>query len=349
VRTEQRKEENMNGMHRRHVLKAAAGAAAIGLFNIRTEPARAAEFTYKLGTAWPSDHPSSIEAKATCDRVREATGGRVEIGFFPNNMLGGDTDMLAQVRSGALEFMFVPTGVLSTFLPVAAINNVGFAFNDYDQVWAAMDGSLGTFVRAQITKVGLVVMDKIWDNGFRQLTTGTRPVASLADLKGMKIRVPVSPIFTSMMKALGASPASANINELYSALQTKVFDGQENPLTNIQYFRIYEVQKFCALTSHMWEGYWLMGNRRAFSRMPADVQAVVTRTFDEGAQKQRLRLAEVTTSLQQTLKSEGITFTSPDRAPFREALARAGFYEQWKKQFGDEAWSHLEEVSGRLA
>src|SRR3954452_4065626 len=121
-------------------------------------------------------------------------------------------------------------------------------------------------------KVGLVVMDKIWDNGFRQLTTGTRPVASLADLKGMKIRVPVSPIFTSMMKALGASPASANINELYSALQTKVFDGQENPLTNIQYFRIYEVQKFCALTSHMWEGYWLIGNRRAFARMPADLQ-----------------------------------------------------------------------------
>ena len=81
----------MNGINRRHVLKTtAAGAAALGLFSIRTRPAEAAEFTYKLGTAWPSAHPSSVEAKATWDRIKEATGGRVEIGFFPNNMLGGD-------------------------------------------------------------------------------------------------------------------------------------------------------------------------------------------------------------------------------------------------------------------
>jgi TRAP-type transport system periplasmic protein len=340
----------VNGINRRHVLKTtAAGAAALGLFSIRTRPAEAAEFTYKLGTAWPSEHPSSVEAKATCDRIKEATGGRVEIGFFPNNMLGGDTDMLSQTRSGALEFMFVPTGVLSTFLPVASINNVGFAFNDYDQVWKAMDGGLGAHVRAQITKSGLVVMDKIWDNGFRQLTTGARPINVLADLKGMKIRVPVSPIFTSMMVALGASPASANVNELYSALQTKVFDGQENPLTNIQSWKLYEVQKFCALTSHMWEGYWLIGNRRAFARMPGDLQTTANRIFNEGAERQRLKLADVTASLQKSLENEGMTFTKPDRAPFRDALAKAGFYEHWRKQFGDEAWSQLESVSGRLA
>ncbi|GJE61357.1 TRAP transporter substrate-binding protein [Methylobacterium trifolii] len=339
----------MSGIHRRSVLMAGLGAGAAGLSGLRTTSARAAEFSYKLGVDWPTEHPSSLQAKATCDRIRELTNGRVDIQFFPNNMLGGDTDMLSQVRSGALELMLIPTGVFSTFLPVAAINNVGFAFNGYDQVWKAMDGDLGAHVRAQVTKAGLVVMDRIWDNGFRNLTTSNRPVNALSDVKGLKVRVPVSPIFTSMWSALGASPVSANVSELYSALQTKVFDGQENALPHLQFYKLFEVQKYCAMTSHMWEGFWLIGNRKAWGRLPADLQELVAKAFDEGAVKQRAILASFLGSLEGQLKSEGITFTTPDRAPFREILSKSGFYQQWRKQFGEEAWGRLEAVAGTLA
>jgi tripartite ATP-independent transporter DctP family solute receptor len=245
--------------------------------------------------------------------------------------------------------MLMPTGVLSGFVPVAAINNVGFAFADYAQVWKAMDGALGGYVREQIMKIGLVVMDRIWDNGFRQVTTSSRPVAALSDVEGLKIRVPVAPIYTSMWTALGAAPASANVNELYSSLQTKVFDGQENPLTNIQFFKSYEVQKYCALTSHMWEGFWLLGNRRTWATLPADLQEIVNHAFNDGAVRQRAVMAESGASLQSRLEEEGLTFTTPDRAPFREKLTRAGFYQRWRKQFGDEAWTRLEAVSGPLA
>jgi TRAP-type transport system periplasmic protein len=337
----------MQTFRRRSILKIGAAVALASATPLRW--ARAAEFNFKLGVDWPADHPGSIAAQAACAQVREATSGRVEVQFFPNNVLGSDTDMLSQIRSGGLELVLMPSGVLSTFVPVAAISNVGFAFSDYNQVWRAMDGDLGSFVRAQVEKSGLLIMDKIWDNGFRQLTTSNRPINSLADVKGLRLRVPVSSIYTSMWQALEASPASANVNELYSALQTKVFDGQENPLANIQFFRLYEVQKYCALTSHMWEGFWLLANRRVWGTLPADLQATVSRTLNEGATKQRAVMENFADSLKGKLTEEGLTFTQPDRAPFRAQLTKSGFYAQWRKQFGDEAWSRLESVSGSLA
>jgi tripartite ATP-independent transporter DctP family solute receptor len=333
-------------INRRRVMQGGLAVAAAGALRPRT--ARAAEFAFKLGVDWPADHPGSMQAKAACDRVRERTNGRLDIQFFPNNQLGSDTDMLSQLRSGALEMLLLGTGVLSTFQPVAAINNVGFAFADYDQVWKAMDGSLGSLVRDQLTKSGIVTMEKIWDNGFRQMTTSGKMINSIGDVAGLKIRVPVSSIYTSMWTALGAAPASVNVNELYSALQTKVYDGQENPLPNIQFFKLYEVQKTCALTSHMWEGFWLLINRRAWASLPADLQAIVTREMNDGAIQDRVDMAAYSASAETLLKQEGMTFTTPDRVGFRDKLAKAGFYAQWQKSFGDEAWSRLQAVSGPL-
>ena len=146
--------------------------------------------------------------------------------------------------------------ILATLVPAASINGIGFAFPDYDTVWKAMDGDLGAYIRGEITKANLVVMDKIWDNGFRQTTSSTKPINGPDDLKGFKIRVPVSPLWTSMFKAFDAAPASINFSEVYSALQTKIVEGQENPLAIISTAKLYEVQKFCSLTNHMWDGFW---------------------------------------------------------------------------------------------
>src|SRR5437879_13118910 len=114
-----------------------------------------------------------------------------------------------------------------------------------------MDGDLGAYSRGEITKAGLVVMDKIWDNGFRQTTSSTRPINGPDDYKGFKIRVPVSPLWTSMFKAFDASPASINFSEVYSALQTKIVEGQEDRLALISTAKLYEVHKFYSLTNHM--------------------------------------------------------------------------------------------------
>ncbi len=338
----------MTGHPRRTaLLGAAATAAAIGL-PLLPRFAKAAEFTYKYGNNLPPAHPMNIAAGKAVERIREQTQGRLEIQIFPSSQLGADTDMMSQVRNGALEFYTQSGLVLANIVPVAGINGIGFAFADYDVLWAAMDGDLGARVRAEIEKVGLVPMKRIWDNGFRQITSGARPVTTPSDLNGFKIRVPVSPIWISLFKAFGASPTSMNFNEVYTALQTKIVDGQENPLTLLESAKLYEVQKYCALTNHMWDGFWFVANRRAWDRLPADVRDIAARNLDAAAMEQRAMLAEQAKSVRSKLEGFGMVFNTPDANAFRDVLKQRGFYTEWKAKFGDDAWSLLEKYTGRL-
>ena len=228
-------------------------ASALPLFSIASRPAFAAEFNYKFATGQDPSHPVNKRAQEAIDRIRNATNGRLDIKLFPANQLGSDTDLLSQVRSGGVEFFNQASVVLSTLVPAAGIVNTGFAFHDYNEVWKAMDGPLGTYVRAQIEKVGLLTMSKPWDNGFRNVTTSTKPIKTPDDLKGLKMRVPAAPMLSTLFTSLGASPTPINFNELYSALQTKLVEGQENPLDIISTARQYEVQKFCSLTNNVWD------------------------------------------------------------------------------------------------
>ena len=323
--------------------------AALPLVAIRTRPANAAEFSYKYANNLPAAHPLNVRATEAMARIREATGGRVDIQVFPNNQLGSDTDTLSQLRSGAVEFFTLSGLILATFVPPASINGVGFAFSDYDQVWKAMDGKLGTYVRGEIGKRGLLAMDKIWDNGFRQTTTSTKPIRTPDDFRGTKLRVPVSPLWTSMFSGLGASPASINFSEVYSALQTKIVDGQENPLAVIDAAKLYEVQTYCSMTNHMWDGFHFLANRRAWDALPADARIIVARELDRSAIEERTDVAALNAQLRDKLKTGGLTFNDVDPAPFRETLKRAGFYAEWRGKFGDEAWHVLEDAVGALS
>jgi tripartite ATP-independent transporter DctP family solute receptor len=283
------------------------------------------------------------------DAIKAETGGRVEIQIFPSNQLGSDTDMLSQLRSGGIEFFTLSGLILSTLVPAASINGVGFAFPDYDSVWKAMDGELGAYVRGQIAKANLVAMDKIWDNGFRQTTSSTKPINTPDDFKGFKIRVPVSPLWTSMFKALDSAPASINFAEVYTALQTKTVDGQENPLAIISTAKLYEVQKFCSLTNHMWDGFWFLANRRAWDRLPENLRTVVAKHVNEAGMKERADVAQLNAGLQKELADRGMVFNQPKTEAFRDKLRQAGFYAEWKGKYGDEAWALLESSTGKLA
>ena len=335
----------MSVLNRRTLL----AGAALPLIAIGTRPARAAAFTLKLANNSPITHPQSIRQQEAADRIKAATNGAVEIQLFPNNQLGSDTDMLSQLRSGAIDFFSLSGLILSTLVPAASINGIGFAFKDYDTVWKAMDGKLGAHIRGEIDKRGLIAFDKIWDNGFRQITSSSRPVKGPADLKGFKIRVPVSPLWTSMFTALGASPISINFAEVYSALQTKIAEGQENPLTLIQIAKLYEVQKYCSMTSHMWDGFWMLANKKGFSALPADAQAIVAREMNAAALKERADIAGLNGSVAADLKAKGLEFVEVDKPAFRDALKAAGFYAEWKKKYGDEAWAILEGEVGTLS
>ena len=334
----------MPGTTRRTLLAATLAAPAI-----LSRRADAAEFTYKFATNQPLGHPSNIRARQAIDAIARESNGRLAIQLFPNNQLGGDTDMFSQIRAGAIQFFPLSGLIVQTVVPSAGANGVGFAFKDYAAVWAAMDGDFGAYIRKQMEGAGLYTFPKIWDNGFRQVTASARPIKSPHDFHGFKIRVPVMPIEVSLFQSFGAAPTGININEAYSALQTHLVDGEENPLAIISNWKFYEVQKYCSLTNHMWDGFWVLANARAWQRLPTDLQQIVARNIDVAADGQRADIRKLNENLQGDLEKHGMMFNTPDTAPFREMLRTSGYYAKWQRSFGPECWSLLEKYTGKLA
>lgn len=287
-------------------------------------------------------------SQEAANKIKQDTNGRVEITIYPNSVLGGDTAMIAQAISGALEMYILPIDLLAPRNPVCGIPGVGFAFPDYNHVWAAMDGDLGNMLRGAANDIGLYCLDKGYDHGFRQITTRTKPITSPDDLHGFKIRLPVAPYLIALFRHLGASPTAINFNEVYSALQTGIVDGQENPLVLIDTAKLYEVQKFCSLTNHVWAGFHVAFNIAAWKRLPPDLQEIVHRNFTAAALAERQDFVTMTETEQRNLTGKGLAFNSPEMKPFREALVKSGFYLDMKKTAGDKAWALLEKYVGAL-
>ena len=333
---------------RRTLIKATGIAAATCAAPLKLAYGQTAEFTFKYANNQPPAHPMNVRGKQAVDAIKAETNGRLDIQIFPSNQLGSDTDTLSQLRSGGVDMFNLSGLILSTLVTPAALNGLGFAFSDYNVVWRAMDGDVGAYIRAQIAKTNLMALEKIWDNGFRQITTSTKPINTAEDLRGFKIRVPVSPMWTSMFKAFDSAPASINASEMYTALQTKVVDGQENPFAVISNFKLYEVQKYCSITNHMWDGFWTLVNRRSWDRLPPNVRDIAAKHLNAAAMAERTDVAAQYTTLQQELTATGMVFNTPNTAPFRDKLRSAGFYTEWKTKFGDEAWAVMERYTGKL-
>jgi tripartite ATP-independent transporter DctP family solute receptor len=332
---------------RRTWIAAAAGATASSILLPRF--AHAAEFTYKFANNLPLTHPVNIRAKQAADRIREESGGRFELQIFPSSQLGSDPDVLSQLRSGGVEFFLMGGLLLAALVPVAAIDGIPYAFANYPSVWKAVDDKLGQVVQTEIAKFNLMAMDRQWDNGFHQITTKARAIHTPDDMKGLKIRTGPSALQVQMCAGLGASPVSLSFNELYTALQTGVVDAQLNALVLIKTAKLYEVQSHCALTNHMWSGFWFLGNKRAWERLPENLRGIVAKHINAGAVAQRADVEASNKTLQQELAALGMKFTNPDPAPFRAQLAKAGFYREWKEKLGATAWGVLESYAGKLA
>jgi tripartite ATP-independent transporter DctP family solute receptor len=341
--------EYAQATRRRTVLKQLGGLAACTLAPGISMAQAGAKFNLKIAISLPESHPTPAALKAACAEILKESNGRLTIDVYPNGQLGSDTDTLSQVRSGAIDFLCTAGSIYGNLAPAAAINMIAFAFPDYASVWKAMDGELGAYIRGALDKANLMQVGKVFDHGFRHVTNSSKAINSPNDLAGMKIRVPASAFNGSVFKALNASPATVPIGELYTALQTKVVDGQENALPIIESTKLYEVQKYCSYTSHLWDYFALVGNKRNWNALPEDLRALATRIFDAHAVKQRAAHQELNVSLEAKLKGVGMQFNKVDSKPFREALQKSGYYVQWQKKFGPEAWALLEKHSGQLA
>ncbi|NML44768.1 TRAP transporter substrate-binding protein [Ramlibacter sp. G-1-2-2] len=331
-------------IQRRTVLGAIAAAPFVsGPFITR---ARAAEFTFKVAHPLAATHPTHLRLQQAADNIAKDTEGRIELRLFPNNQLGGEVDLLNQVRSGAVEMFVVGGLIASSVVPMAALDGVGFAFKDTPSVLKGMDGALGAHIRAALMQANLYATSTIWDYGFRQITSSAHPVKAVSDLAGMKIRVPGAAAYVDLFKALGAAPTSIQFNEVYPALQTKIVDGQENPLGTILTSKFYEVQKFCAMSNHIWQGNWVLINGRVWRGLPPKLQEVLEKRLNEAGLLQRQDLASQEAGYRDTMAKAGMAFNAVDADSFRKKLTASGYYTEARKKFGDAAWKVLENAAG---
>ncbi|MGH9256180.1 MAG: TRAP transporter substrate-binding protein, partial [Vicinamibacterales bacterium] len=305
------------------------------------------EFTFTQYHNQTAD--SSLHARLTemWTAVRSETGGRVETQVFPlnNNIQGSDPAALKLLVAGDIQFFTLMGGLLSAVVPVADVQQIPFAFRSAPHAHEAMDGALGAYIREEMAARGIHGFPVgAFDNGMRQVTAATRPIAVPADLNGMRMRVPAGELFDDLFRTLGAQPVTVNSIDIYAALKSGKVDAQENPLALVDSFKLYEVVKYVSMTNHMWSGFNQMAHRPTWQRLPADIKTVIERHVARAVRLQRQDQERANGSLRAALTTRGLIFNDVDQAPFRRALS--GFYARWRERLGNTCWGLLEEGIG---
>jgi tripartite ATP-independent transporter DctP family solute receptor len=335
-------------LSRKRLLEIGAGAGAFGSIAILRRPADAAQFSLKLANDQTPTHPMNVATAEAIKRIGDATGGQLEIKLFPSSLLGGDTQMIAQVRSGAIDLVQMGNNILGSVIPSAALLSMPFAFTNPQQYQAAANGPLGAYIGGAAAKIGLRKFETSFYGGFFEVQNRVRPITAPADLRGLKIRVPPGPIDVGTFKAFDAAPTVITLSEVYTSLQTHLIDGIEVPLPTVRNFKFYEQLKYCSLTHHSGLSYLLFANADAWQRLPKSMQDVVDREFNAAAATATKSMAGQEVSVEAELTGDGMVFNRPALEPFSQVIRASGLYRQWREQYDAKGWEMLERTTGKL-
>jgi tripartite ATP-independent transporter DctP family solute receptor len=330
--------------------KFAGSLLAAGGLLLMSRGARAAEFKLRQFHNQPAGSPLDKWLTAMWDAVKTETNGRVSAQTFPDNnkLAGGDPAALNMVASGELDFFTLNGGSIGNLVPACNVQGLLFSFRSTEQVFSALDGDLGDYLREEMKAKGIYAVPKgCFDNGMHEITCATHPVRTIDDLQGLKIRTPDAPIYTEAWKAMGAAPVVANFNKLYETLKSGAAEAQTNPLAVAEFLKLYEVQKYVSMTNHGWSGFNLLANWKLWQRFPADVQAIIERNTVKFVRQQREELSALNNEFRTKLATQGMTFNDADTTSFRPKLS--AYYAHWKDTVGERAWKLLEGHVGKLA
>ena len=236
--------------------------------------------TVRLGLSANPGSLIAITAEEYAKRANEALRGKAEVKVFPSSQLGTDEQMLKGVRAGQLE-MFVPSTVMSTVEPKYGVFEMPYLIRDWHHIRkVAANAEIKRALFEPLPSKGVRVL-AFWENGFRHITNNTRPIMKPEDLRGIKLRVPSGIWRVKMFKLYGANPTPLAYAEVYSALQSGVMDGQENPFPQIWSGRFHEVQKYLSLTGHVYSPAYPMVGEKWWQSIPADIRATLERVAVE--------------------------------------------------------------------
>lgn len=299
--------------------------------------ASAQEFTakYKISTTQSATHPYGVGAQKFADLMKERTNGRITATVFTDSQLAkGEREMIEALQQGTIDVYVGSTGPVGNFSPSMGILDIPFLFRDTAHVDKVLDGAFGQSLLADLEKHGMKGL-AFWENGFRNLTNNRGPAKTPDDVKGIKLRTMENKVHMTAFKDAGLNPTPMAWGEVYSALQQKVIDAQENPVAVIHASKIYEVQKYLTLTNHVYSPAPLIMSLQKWQRIPKADQAVILATAQEVAQFQRQLNRDQEAGRIKDMESKGFTIVADvDQEAWRKAMAPA--MAQFDKQFGKE-------------
>jgi len=313
--------------------------AALAVSTAIVFPASAADVTVKIATVVSGDHPENIGAQEIKRLVEERSNGEIEVRIFPAGQLGNQRELVEQLRNGTLEMTWVTTGFFGSWEPVMNTLEIGYLFDDREHAFRAFDGELGEEVAALIEKHGVKHLG-FYEAGMRHVTNSVRPINTPEDLEGMKLRTPNAKYHLTSVKMMGASPTPMAFGELYAAMEQKVVDGQENPLSNIHAAAFYEVNDHLALTGHLHLTHMVMYSEVLWNQLTPEHQEIIEQAVIDSQQVQRDKVAADDASLLAVLEEKGMQVTRPDRAAL--AAKVAPLRDQAVEEFGDQAGQWIE-------
>jgi len=305
-------------------------------------PVRAQTYEWKLGHALPPSHPYNIGATDFARMVEAETKGRVKIEVHPSGALGSEKDMIEQTRFGALEMGLLSTGPHAVIEPKLEAEQLPYAWPTRQHAYRAFDGELGQEFKGLLINKGIYVL--AWmENGYRHITNNVRPILTPADAKGLKIRSAEVKMRLDTFKLMGILPTPMAFTELFMALQQGTVDGQENPLAVIHSSKLYEVQKYLSLTGHIWGSAALEVNKKAWDKLPKDLQEIMQRCALKAAENERLLIEKGDQELLGELAKKGLKISKVDTKPFQQAVRP--IYNQYRPVFGEKIMGLIDNYS----
>jgi TRAP-type transport system periplasmic protein len=267
-----------------------------------------AQKVLKLGIGLSDDHPQGVSAKKFAELVEQKSGGKVKAQVYASGALGNDVTMISSVRAGTQEMVVPDTSTLVGIVKDFGVLNFPMTFQNEAEADALLDGPFGQKLLKQLEDKGLIGLG-FWENGFRNLTNSRKAVTKADDIAGLKVRVIQNPLFIETFKALGANPTPMAFTELYSALESKAVDGQENPNATILASKFNEVQKYVAQTRHMYSVWALLLSKKTWDAMSPDEQKAVTEAAREATLFERKTIRAFSITALDELKKKGMEVT----------------------------------------
>ncbi len=305
---------------------AAATTVAIG-------PSLAADLKLRANVPGNEEGIAYLGAKRFADLVNERAGGKLNIKVFHSSALGDQVSSIESMQAGTLDIATVETPI-TTVDPVLGATALPYIFRGREHVAAALNGPAGAWIEERLAAKGLRVLG-FMEGGFRQITNNVRPINAPSDLKGIKMRTPSSKLRIKIFNTYGANASPLPFKELYTALQTGVFDGQENPVIWAKVTKFYEVQKYLSITNHLYTVTYLLMSENAFRKLDTETQAIFKQAGREAAEYTVEVGKKADSEIVDFLKFEGMEVNQADINAFVQASKP--IWDEWVQEHGDDA------------